>query len=685
MKKLKSALGLVGILAACMALAGCNRATYDDGGSVFTYTDAQGNVVSYSAEDLLESYQTAGGSTSTEFDKVYEVLIRKYFESSAQAASLANAKKLATNDIRKDKETATSNAGTNSTTYDAEMEKIFTTNKVKNLDQLYEYHLFQEEKTIYEQNFNDSNRAAMRDGSTNGALDSTNLLFKEDASYGRANKGWIKEQVPYNIRHILVKVSAASGAYTQGEISEDTSSTAGEATKLATTIMRIAGANTEDGKTNATTNRESFGEIARLVSDDSSSATQFGELTEPMTKVLSSDLVPEFKLGTYAYETLYKDKGSVTTYGQENMATITPGLKEDATSQTEIDTTQKLDDTGTTINQFFKTGETYDDASSGIGQIPYGAAVALLKSAKVTTDAKGNNVYESKATFYPRNILFNKYFNKHNICVITPNEIAYNTGDTTKAELNDGEYSATYGALSGFQNDTTAELPAFTHNVLTNSEGQIILAVRAGTSSYQGVHFIVVQRSGLDYYGNGTNAAAAETEDVANLSEYYTLSLPSESGYPTYKVNDKTALKTTYVNYNSQQSSSQQTRLSKVNSDVKTFNGSLSTYIFQDLVSSSAIKFSDSKVEKRIQSYSKTKRQSTVDDNFATWCTNWKTYAEMIEQQNEARTDKLFGTGSTYQGSATAKDNMLSEVCAIGYSTHSGADWQQGGRCYYVK
>lgn len=688
MKKSISALGLVAIVAATAALSGCNRPTYDASGSILTYTDATGNVVSYTASDLLKSYQEVGSSASTEFDKVYEVLVRKYYESSDKASKLETLKNNAKRSVESSKSAAKASANTNNTTYGEEFQKILDTAKVKNEEELLQKDLYDEEKSDFETTYNTDNRDAMRDGSTEG-LTSTNYLFAEDANYGRASKGWIKETMPYHVRHILVKVSAAAGAYTQAELTESsTTSDAGEATKLATTIMRLAGADTSTKGVTSASSRESFGEIAKSASDDSSSAAKYGETGDSSSGVVtkSTSYVSEFKLGMYAYDSLYNNENVTSTdsYTKSNIASLVPGLKEDATevSSANVNSDEALAD-GTSVYDFFKNGETYDNGDSGIGQIPYGAAVALLKNAKVTTDANGNPVYESNATFYPRNVLFNKYFNKHNICVITPNEIASNMTNPTDAQINsyDGEASTTYENLPGFKNNTTDILPEFTNNVLTDSEGQIVLVARAGTTGsneYQGVHFIVIQRSALDN---------SSTADTPNLSQYYTMYSPSETGYPTTSSNEKMD---TFVNYNTQVTADLDTRANNIKNSVKSYNGSESTYIFKDLVDKNAIKFTDSSMEKRIQTYSETKRQSTVDDAYTTWCTSWKTYAELLESQKEARSLTFdFKASPTdtnyYAGSASAKNRMLSEKVVVEYSTHSSDAWKVGGECYYVK
>ena len=129
---------------------------------------------------------------------------------------------------------------------------------------------------------------------------------------------------------------------------------------------------------------------------------------------MSSDFVPEFKLGSYAYETLFNQREKSTAFGAANAYRIAPGLTKDATSLADIDTNQKLENNKTVYQEINDTG---------LGQIPFGAAVALADMADTTKDNSGNTVNEGNEAFYPRNVIFNKYFNKHNICVITPSAI----------------------------------------------------------------------------------------------------------------------------------------------------------------------------------------------------------------------------------------------------------------------
>ena len=707
MNKKKCALGLAAILAVTTGLTACDWPTESEDGSIFTYTDAQGNRVSYTADDLLNDYLQSGDSLSTEFDKVYEVLIRNYYQDPSQSSVLQELEADASSLVTQDKQTATNNANSNNTSFEEEFERILSNAGVDNVDELYQYHLYELEQERFQediyQTFGTGDTSvvgtdAIRDGyyMQNGER---HVSFPASEEWGIGDDGWLKEQMPYHVRHILVRLSSAtSREYTQDKISESTVlGEGGEATKLANVVLALAGATSNI--TSQGSSRWTFGTIAQQFSDDSS-ASSFGEI-DIMTKSrgTGSDLVPEFKLGIYAYETLYNERTLSTTYGRENAYRLTPGLREDAVPNEDgtitddmIDENQVLDDTGETVYNYF------DDL--GIGQIPFGAAVALLEEAKTITDDQGNAVNESNDTFFPRNVIYNKYFNKHNVCVITPNAIELNTqsnvlteetktaaaaasstisGSHVTNENTEGVYVEQFGQLPGFQVDTRNILPQFEHNVLTDSEGQVVLAVRAGTDSYQGIHFITIQRSALSQYGLSQsgdqyveNATQVTDQDVANISQYYTSATPSMSRYPTYGDGEDL---TTYVSYNTQQDSEYTSRANEVAGLIQGYNDNLSTFQFQKLVEDGNIQFANDSVKSDMETYVQTSRQSNVDSEFTDWSDNWKEYAEMIEAQEQARA----------QGAGTGTGSLISEVCAVGYGSHDANDplWQPGGACYY--
>ena len=152
MKKAKFALGLVAGLVATMGLASCNETTYNEG-VVLTYTDSQGNRVQYTAAELFGNYQKGSSAASTDFEKVYELLIRKYYAQDSQATALAAINKIAQSAVNTVKETAETNASTNGTSYEVEFEKLLTSNNCENVDELFDLKQYTEEKDEFERNY----------------------------------------------------------------------------------------------------------------------------------------------------------------------------------------------------------------------------------------------------------------------------------------------------------------------------------------------------------------------------------------------------------------------------------------------------------------------------------------------------------------------------------------------------
>ena len=538
--------------------------------------------------------------------------------------------------------------------------------------------------------------------------------------WGIGNSGWLLDQMPYHYRHILVKLaSGKTGEFTQDKIGESADGKGGEATKLSRLIFALAGANyasNVDSNNKRTTVieslpiRQSFGYLASQYSEDNSgspaSSTHQGE-TSIVTKVMSSDFVPEFKLGTYAYETLFNQRETATDFGKANAYRIAPGLKKDAGTYvgTSPITTDMID-----TNQTLENGTTvyHEIEKTGLGQIPFGAAVALADYADTVKDVEGNTVNEGNEVFYPRNVIFNKYFNKHNICVITPNAIMSNstidnttlgadltavadehltTDGTVTKQYYKGAYSTLFASLPGFQKDTTNVVSVTSddgkaENVLTNNEGQIVLAVRVSSSGYQGIHFIVVERSGLSKFGLHTDSSGkvvenadeseAKTNNVATSSQYYTTYLPDSTSYPVNKDNVQT-----YVDYNKPTSEDLTTRSGNIATAIKGYNSALSTYQFEMLVNNGSITFNDKTLGSKMMSFSTIKRQAAVDSAFTTWSDNWKSYAETLAAQEAARS----------VGAKTGLGTLLCETTAAEYALPSAKKttdlWAKGGACYY--
>lgn len=698
MKKAKLTLGLVGALVASGALAACNEVTYSEG-VVLTYTDATGKVTRYTAEDLFGDYLNSASSASTAFSKVQEVLIRNYFQQPAQANALAQLKTKAQNAVNGIKDQAQSNANTNGTTYQEEFEALLDSNGVDNVDELLEKELYDLEEEQYRTNYyTQANLNAIRDGTI-----WENLKTEEaETEFGPVTDGYLKTKMPYHVSHILVDfASAESNNVTEATIS------AAESKKLSDVIKELAGAdNGNNLGTAASAQRLSFGSIAFNLSDDTGSSTNYGDLG---IMDLSTEFVPEFKLGVYAYDALYS-----SAHSDEYANSLKDNLLPSTDAETEFG--------GTVIDQFKKRG---------IGYIPYGAAVALgdpsisyIQNENGEPDL-GYEVNDNSATYYPRNILFNKYFNNHQIAVIVPTRIETNdylkdkesfnfstlSYDVTKeadAEGNpivQGTLDEDYEKLPGFSYDTSDVFPDLGYNALTNEKGQIILAVRAGTSDYQGIHFIVVDRSALDEYvvnnADGIIKAITEetynakkgTENVTSLSDYWAMLEPnrvpsnpsavteenSASYYPYYVQDGKAVAKSTFVNKLVSGDSTYADRSNDVMNAVKNYDSNINTYMFQELLDGTSangkITFNDSNLEELITSYIKSVRTKSLTDTQDSFDQDWIDYADYLQQQDAAR--KMNDKGS---------QALISETCAIGYTSDAARKgtgmWGEGGACY---
>ncbi len=440
-------------LASLVTLASCGDPLVEsDDGYVMTITSPNGTEINYTSADLFDRYKGNATGVAKFYEAVIEVVIRNEMNLPDNAGQLAEIMEKADNRVDGVKETAQSNADTNKTKYNDELDTLIESYNVEDLEELQDYFAYQLMKEKVEDNFYEDNKEEM----LMGAADYT---------------GYLDKKLPYHIKHILVKVSDQSRDIYNGAITEQ------EARNIASVIKRLA----------TRQNLETFGDIAREASEDDGSAANFGDLGI-MSK--STSFVNEFKLGVYAYDALYN----------QNAQALANATKLALPSDV----------------------ETYLDAL-GLGTMPYDAVLKMEAAADITKDINGDKVNDGDEKYFPRNVYFNKFFNKHNVSVITPTN-------------NDGSANLAYEAMLGFQ--TVPELGG--QKALVDEDGKVILAVRAGTGSgesgYQGLHFIVVERSAL-----------IETSTTGvSLEQYYTTEIPGTSTFPK-DVDDKELV--TYVNF----------------------------------------------------------------------------------------------------------------------------------------
>ncbi|MBE6134807.1 MAG: hypothetical protein E7179_02215 [Erysipelotrichaceae bacterium] len=722
MKKAKLTLGLVLSLVSVVGLTACNEATYSDG-VVLTYKDASGNKVSYTAEELFGDYQRTSGVASTDFDHIQEVLIRKYYESPSRASVLKALKLDAENDVLDVKKTAETNASNNKTSYQEEFEKLLDSSGAENVDELFQIKLYQREKDKFTTDYESELQVEyMRDGK-NAAGEN---MFPYSAEYGRGSDGYLKDQMPYTVSHILVKVAGATnGDHTSAKITET------ESGKLGNVVMLMANASKK-------ANRDNFGKIAYDESEDPGSAAKWG-LLSVMDRDQADDFVQEFRFGVYAYDAIYNkinQNAATNSYAQKEIPV--PDGSEDkykvienirygsnatytdpSTAQTADEIAAGLQPGEHYVNNFFKS-EDY----SNIGVIPFGAAVALASEKYAKKPSLDFKVNDDNETYLPRNILFNKYFNNHRVAVIVPTRIPADDaldGKVTKlsdnTELSGVNYSKAnelkllkgvkdddYAALDGFAKDTSSLLTVKDANgadvnCLTTEKGQIVLAVRAGASgNYEGIHFIVIDRSALDEYVTvnadgsysrveGVDPAAYPTSDLntksdtTSLSQYYTIHVPTDVEFPTYENGEEgQSGKTTYVNpYESHNKETYKGFADELKGKISSYNSNKDTFIFQSLMSDGSVTFAENAQAKQVKSlvlsWIRSKRNSNAIKGRENFDESWATYIEYLTQQDQARALKDDGS-----------QKLVSETCALGYgdanSKNKTGEWAVGGACY---
>lgn len=692
MKKTKIVGCLSSAFVALMILASCQGVVKNKGHIVLSY-----NGKDYTAEELFAD-QKSSAAYDAKFNAVLKVAVRQWAatEGSKYKEEIENNTKVK---ISGQKSVAQSNADKNGTSYDTEWNKILTSNGVEDESQLYDKFEYDYQKEKFDDDFYENKFDILKNGGDLYAKGEDKITVT----------GYLPKKQPYHVKHILVKVGAAEKDYRTGEITED------QAIKLSRVIKRLA-------------RGDDFSVVAKDESEDTGSATKGGDLG-----IMDRDtsFVNEFKLGTYMFESFYLN----------NTQTATPDGKY-ATKKAEEEIFGKEDSKAKTYANELKTLKdptTMNGTNgTGLGVLPLEAALMLGKedyyddTATTTKTKKGIadvdytsaglasiGITDNAAKFYPRNVIFNKYFNKRNIMVIgnrRVQNIAANTivgtntnsyilregtGTETKAKRiikqeqyvvdNGGAFYKDSSKAINYSNNFKSAAAAdkafknedyVTNNanlngtsILTDNEGRPIFVFRSGTSgdgSYQGIHFVVIERSPFIGYEIENGHTGAKPEDKVSLPEYFTKYYPGQittgEGYPTYT--DGTDKKT-YVNYISGEAKDYKDRADAVKSKVKGYDSNINTYIYQYLVKTGSIKFNGElgeKISKEIDESITRKRQDAEYSAKNTWNNTWETYYMNLEEQTKQREQYNIG------GSDTAADwinGIIPEACAVAY-----ADWK---------
>lgn len=544
MKTGKRSLSLAMSILAIASLTACD----DD----YNYPDAkwkEGIIVNvdgkdYKYDEIYQLFDNSKGSAQAYFNVAKNILAQLVTPKTDTMLSNVDTK---INDL---KNTWKTNARTNNTSYKEEQEKTFDSENVEDLDELREKYISQQQVEKNSQDFYEIN--------ANGVTDPSYTYYISE----QMTKDYVTNQAPYHVSHVLVKVDASSDGegYWNGKITAD------NAKKIGNAVRMLASS-------------DSFGSVAQLVSEDEGSAKMYGELvttTEGSQSVAmekTTSYINEFKLGLYAYEAYLNPKTKAAEVNTAVRASLrVPGQAAVSSSfDYENDTAvSELITDGTLVGK------------NGAFGIPLSKAITLGYVADVEKNiVDGSKVDYASETQYPRNILFNNYFNYHGVNFLYDDSETYeaefladaktvgaHSGETILT-LNDvkdklpskyAEYEYVTGQLSKIDagkfktvegisdNLYNYDFDAFTKkSVLTkiptskkilvekDTDTNPVIIVRGGSSGYQGIHFIVVNN---DPFVNSQNTY-----------QYYRTNIPDASADPASAKSADYSTNPSLINY----------------------------------------------------------------------------------------------------------------------------------------
>ena len=544
MKTGKRSLSLAMSILAIASLTACD----DD----YTYPDAkwkEGIIVNvdgkdYKYDEIYQLFDNSKGSAQAYFNVAKNILAQLVTPKTDTMLSNVDTK---INDL---KNTWKTNARTNNTSYKEEQEKTFDSENVEDLDELREKYISQQQVEKNSQDFYEIN--------ANGVTDPSYTYYISE----QMTKDYVTNQAPYHVSHVLVKVDASSDGegYWNGKITAD------NAKKIGNAVRMLASS-------------DSFGSVAQLVSEDEGSAKMYGELvttTEGSQSVAmekTTSYINEFKLGLYAYEAYLNPKNKAAEVNTAVRASLrVPGQ---AAASSSFD--YKND---TAVSELITDGTLV--GKNGAFGIPLSKAITLGYIADVEKNiVDGSKVDYASETQYPRNILFNNYFNYHGVNFLYDDSDTYEAeflkdaievgahSDKTILTLNDvkdklpskyAEYEYVKGQLSKIDagkfktvegisdNLYNYDFDAFTKkSVLTkiptskkilvekDTDTNPVVIVRGGSSGYQGIHFIVVNN---DPFVNSQNTY-----------QYYRTNIPDASADPTSAKSADYSTNPSLINY----------------------------------------------------------------------------------------------------------------------------------------
>ena len=577
MKKSKLSISLISCLLSVGTLAGCDNIKSSNDGVLLRYTvDGKEQVIK--ADEILKDYYNDSTKYQAIYDTIYSVIARNYFTKERKSPTDPNFADVklgypqmekinrdAREKVSDDKDTAQQNADTNNTKYKKELEAIFESKGVEDEDELFDKYVEELQKETFENNFY-----------TYFIEDIKNGDHSDNAELNAFWTGYFKDQVPFHVSHILVKLADESDTnYSDGTISE------ANAQRIYNVINDLG------------VGAKSFAKIATFYNEDPGSKDKEGDLG---IMDYNTSFINEFKLGIYAYEQLYSANKASDELKNSNIYMV--------------------DDFGTAYKNAVK--DMFDSTDPDVIPTVDLSVIDELKAiADKEADDAGKPVIENSTLVYPRNIIYNKYLNKHAVFFIE-NKALEDTADPNYAD-NIEKYvtKGNYRKISQLGNKyiLTAD----------GDETKPIVAVRASSGGEQEIHLMVVNRSPF-----------ATGENLVSLSNYYTTYYPAQDYYPKDSSGNKLD---TYVNFLTNDVSDTKGRAEEFASKLKSYNSDkLGKYIFKKYLSEENVKFEDEKLEKALMKWIDTSIEKANEEKDETWSKTWNEYLDKLSRQNSERT-----------------------------------------------
>ncbi len=537
----------------------------------------------YTADELFAEYGKTTSGAAAYYDAIYDVLVRHAEPVTEAIESVVNGY------IDSVTQLATDNANKNGTTYRTELSNILIERGVEDLDELRELYILEEQKTKFEDKWYDANEG--RELVKKDETESAKITRFEDLTLE-----YVQEKNPYHVRHILVKVSANSSFY-DGQISSDN----------AKKISHVAQMLSSDLVT--------FGNVALTESDDngndanstSSSASKFGNLG---IMDRDSGYVNEFTFGIFQYDAFFnqanKDNDRIS------MLDI-PGDKDIVISGSDEDV------------EYLKVSDVL--SKENINFIPFGKVMQLEEYADVegyfgdfygdSNSGKYKQIENGNASYFPRNILFNNYFNNHGLNFIlkpTADEIA---DFDLENKVSDSRFVSLGEDLGNVE-------------VLCDENQNPILVTRAGSGSgdsgYQGLHFIVIEKSPV-------------TASDADLLYYYSTDVPGSSDIVT---GDKR-----YVTFIDSDRSTYQENADEIEDKVKGFDSNIKYRIFKEEVAKEGVEIKKEILD-LITEYMENSIERSKFNAEESYKESWASYLKMLMLQKSIQEKKVIGEDDEY-------------------------------------